>query len=315
MARGVAGERIDEQEEILAYHLEQAVELRRQLGPLGEREMHIGRRAALHLRDAGQRASERGDLAAAMNLYGRAAELLAEGDEARPDLLLRFGDTMIPTVRHRESVGVLEHARDAAIVAVRPTNRVARTDHALERAHAGRSARGEHCAVPRRASRGDRVFESLGDERAQARAWMELAQTEWMHCRYGAAIPLLARARELADRSGALTFNLATSFTAGAMFHGPTPAQEALDAIAGILADARLTPLARAGSRGSEGGVTRCSASSTGRKRPTMSQSGSSEISGSHSGNPPPSNAGATRRECTGTRQAPRPPTGRCTRS
>ena len=33
----VAGDRIDEQEEILAYHLEQTVELRRQFGPLGER--------------------------------------------------------------------------------------------------------------------------------------------------------------------------------------------------------------------------------------------------------------------------------------
>jgi tetratricopeptide (TPR) repeat protein len=252
---GVAGERIDEQEEILAYHLEQAVELRRQLGPLGERETDIGRRAALHLRDAGQRASERGDLAAAMNLYGRAAELLAEGDEARPDLLLRFGDTMISTVRHRESVGVLERARDAAIVAgdLR-TEWLARITHSsalmLVDPHAVSTARFRD---ELREAIG--VFESLGDERAQARAWMELAQTEWMHCCYGAAIPLLARARELADRSGdLLTIDHATAFTAGAMFHGPTPAQEALDAIAGILDDARLTPVARAGIDGFRGG-------------------------------------------------------------
>ncbi len=250
----VAGERIDEQEEILAYHLEQAVELRRQLGPLGEREKDIGRRAALHLRDAGQRASDRGDLAAAMSLYSRAVDLLPEGDEARPDLLLRFGDTMIPTARHRESVGVLERARDAAIVASDlRTEWLARITRSsalmLVDPHAVSTARFRD---ELREAIG--VFESLGDERAQARAWMELAQTEWMHCRYGAAIPLLARARELADRSDALTFDLATSFTAGAMFHGPTPAQEALDAIVGILDDPQLTPVARAGIDGFRGG-------------------------------------------------------------
>ena len=28
------------------------------------------------------------------------------------------------------------------------------------------------------------IFESLGDKRAQARAWLLLAWTEWMPCRY-----------------------------------------------------------------------------------------------------------------------------------
>jgi tetratricopeptide (TPR) repeat protein len=251
----VAGERIDEQEEILAYHLEQAVELRRQLGPVGELEAALAHRAAIHLRAAGQRATERGDLAAAMNLYGRAAELLAEGDEARPDLLFRFGDTMIHTARMRESVGVLERARDAAIVAGDPrTEWLARITRSsalmLVDPHAVSTARFRD---ELREAIG--VFESLGDERAQARAWMELALTEWMPCRYGAAIRWLARARELADRGGdLLTFDGAAAFTAGAMFHGPTPVGEALDAIVGLLADARLTPVTRAGIDGFRGG-------------------------------------------------------------
>jgi class 3 adenylate cyclase/tetratricopeptide (TPR) repeat protein len=251
----VAGERIDEQEEILGYHLEQAVELRRQLGPLGDLEMDIGRRAALHLRDAGRRASDRGDLAAAMSLYGRAVELLPDGDGARPDLLFRFGDSMIPTARIRESVGLLEHARDAAIAGgdLR-TEWLARITCSstlmLVDPHAVSTTRFRD---ELREAIG--VFESLSDERAQARAWMELAQTEWMPCRYGSAIRWLARARELADRGGDLmTFDRATVWTAGAMYHGPTPAREALDAIAGMLADARLTPVARAGIDGFRGG-------------------------------------------------------------
>ena len=100
----VAGERIDEQEEILGYHLEQTVELRRQLGPLGAREIEISRRAARHLRDSGDRARDRGDQQAATHLYGRAADLLPEDDATYPDLLCELARAMSSTERRRESV-------------------------------------------------------------------------------------------------------------------------------------------------------------------------------------------------------------------
>jgi tetratricopeptide (TPR) repeat protein len=244
----VAGERIEEQEEILAYHLEQAVELRHQLGPLGEREKDIGRRAALHLRDAGQRASDRGDLAAAMNLYERAVKLLPEGDGARADLLFRFGDALIPTERVRESVDVLEAALHAAAAAgdsrIECLARIMRSSaQTLVDPHAVSTARFRDEI---REAIG--VFESLDDEASQARAWFELAQTEWMPCRYRAAIEDLARARELAGAAGDLrTFDEATAMTAAALYFGPTSAVEAFNACSELLADVRLTPLARAG--------------------------------------------------------------------
>ncbi len=110
----IAGERIDEQQEILAYHLEQTVELRRQLGPLGEREIEISRLAALHLRDSGDRARDRGDLQAATQLYGRAADLLPEDDATRPDLIYELARAMAETERRKESVEIFRRARDLA---------------------------------------------------------------------------------------------------------------------------------------------------------------------------------------------------------
>jgi tetratricopeptide (TPR) repeat protein len=68
-----------------------------------------------------------------------------------------------------------------------------------------------------------------------------------MPCRYRDAIELLTRARELAGAAGDLrAFDEATAMTAAALYFGPTPAGEAIDVCSELLADVRLTPLARA---------------------------------------------------------------------
>jgi class 3 adenylate cyclase/predicted ester cyclase len=67
-----AGELLGEQEEVIAFHLEQAHAYRRELGPLDERGRALGVRAATRLHSAGRRALAREDLAAAANLLGRA---------------------------------------------------------------------------------------------------------------------------------------------------------------------------------------------------------------------------------------------------
>ena len=251
----IAGERIDEQQEILAYHLEQTVELRRQLGPLGEREIEISRRAALHLRDSGDRARDRGDLQAATHLYGRAADLLPEDDATLPDLLYELARAMAETERRKESVEIFRRARDLA----RERGDL-RTDW-LSRLSLSNTLMSvdPHAVVTARFREEIQealgIFESLGDERAQARAWAQLAETEWMPCRYGEAISCLTHAREIAGRAEDLrTFDEATTMIAVATYFGPTPAGEALDRTTEILADARLTPLARGVVTGLRGG-------------------------------------------------------------
>jgi class 3 adenylate cyclase/ketosteroid isomerase-like protein len=93
-----AGDLVGEHEEVIAYHLEQAHEYRRQLGPLDERGKALGARAAERLASAGRRALAREDLAAAANLLQRALDREAgvNEDEMRwhlSEALISAGDT------------------------------------------------------------------------------------------------------------------------------------------------------------------------------------------------------------------------------
>jgi class 3 adenylate cyclase/tetratricopeptide (TPR) repeat protein len=242
----IAGERIDEQQEILAYHLEQTVELRRQLGPLGQREIEISRRAARHLRDSGDRARDRGDLQAATHLYGRASDQLPEGDPTRPDLLYELARAMTETELRKESVEMFRRAR---VLAQEQGDMRTEWLSRLSLSHTLMSV-DPHAVITSRfreeIQEAIGIFESLGDERAQARAWFQLAETDWMPCRYGDAIACLTHAREIARRAkDQHTFDEVTTMIAAATYFGPMPAEEGVDRTDEMLTDALLTPLAR----------------------------------------------------------------------
>src|SRR5438094_3793941 len=70
------GDRVVEYEEILGYHLEQAYRYRAELGPVDETARTVGDRAARRLLAAGHRATDRGDVPARVNLFGRVLDLL-----------------------------------------------------------------------------------------------------------------------------------------------------------------------------------------------------------------------------------------------
>ena len=252
----IAGERIDEQQEILAYHLEQTVELRRQLGPLGERDVEISRRATRHLRDSGNRARDRGDLQAATHLYGRAAELLPEDDATYPDLLYELARVLAMTERRKESIELFQRARDLA----RERGDL-RTDWLSRLALSTTLMSVDPRAVITVRFREEiqeaiSIFESLGDERAQAMAWLQLAGTDWMPCRYGEAIVCLTHAYEIARRAeDRHSLDEVTEMIVGAMYFGPTPAEEALDRTAEMLSDSLLSPLSRGLVTGLRGGL------------------------------------------------------------
>ncbi len=83
-----------EYEEILGYHLEQAYRYFGELGPLGLTGEEIGRDAAKRLSSAGRRASARGDVHAAANLYRRAIALYTPDDLQRLELLPSLGEAL-----------------------------------------------------------------------------------------------------------------------------------------------------------------------------------------------------------------------------
>ena len=87
-------------DEIVGYHLEQAY---RYGAELGSTDPVLGARAAERLGAAGDAAGARGDVVAAANLLGRAADLVPEGSR-RPDFLVGLGEAL-------SAVGNFERAR------------------------------------------------------------------------------------------------------------------------------------------------------------------------------------------------------------
>ena len=107
-------ERVDEVEEILGYHLEQAYRIRRDLRPADERGRALASAAAERLAASGRRAAARSDPAAAATLLGRAAPLLEADDPLRPPLLVRLADELAHCGRFAEADAALAEALASA---------------------------------------------------------------------------------------------------------------------------------------------------------------------------------------------------------
>jgi class 3 adenylate cyclase/ketosteroid isomerase-like protein len=108
------GELVGEHEEIIAFHLEQAHDYRRQLGPLDQHGQGLAARAAGRLRSAGQRALAREDLPAATNLLGRAARLLNADAAELSDVLIDLVEALLSAGDTTEAATVLERLRAIA---------------------------------------------------------------------------------------------------------------------------------------------------------------------------------------------------------
>ncbi|MBI1817965.1 MAG: AAA family ATPase [Deltaproteobacteria bacterium] len=84
-----------EHDETLGWHLEQAHQHLRELGPIDAHGRALGERAARYLAAAGRRALARDDLPVAANLLGRALDRLDDADPARADLALDWCEALL----------------------------------------------------------------------------------------------------------------------------------------------------------------------------------------------------------------------------
>jgi class 3 adenylate cyclase/tetratricopeptide (TPR) repeat protein len=194
-------DRIDEFEEIIGHHLEQAHLLRLELGRRDDRTRELGKRAAERLAAAGRRALGRGDAHAAGRLLPRAAGLLPENHPDRASILADVGQALIARGSLAEAGATLAKAEAlsarggdpgtearAALLGLwvllhtEPEGKTERIRSEVER------------LIP--------VLEGMGDQRALAQAHGLLVEVDWMACRYSAAEKGLERAADHARRAG-----------------------------------------------------------------------------------------------------------------
>jgi class 3 adenylate cyclase len=84
-----------EYDEMIGWHLEQAHQHLRELGPIDEHGRALGERAARYLAAAGRRALARDDVPVAASLLGRALDRLDDADPARAALALDWCEALL----------------------------------------------------------------------------------------------------------------------------------------------------------------------------------------------------------------------------
>jgi DNA-binding SARP family transcriptional activator len=223
----MTGDRTTGYEEIIGYHLEQAVRYRTELGTVDDATRALAHEAAGRLGAAGSRAFVRRDAQAAVSLMSRAVALMPPDDPARVDL--------IPNVRVVQGLsGDLSWAEPVLTEAVEAA--AAASDRRLE-AHAlvqlaflrlFTQPNVEAAELHDVAARAIAAFEELGDELGLARAWRLVAQAHYLARSAGLCAEASARALEHARLAGdRLETRESVEWLCVALMLGPTPASEA----------------------------------------------------------------------------------------
>jgi class 3 adenylate cyclase/tetratricopeptide (TPR) repeat protein len=162
-------------DELLGYHLERAVALRRELGQTDASTAELAARASGHLGAAGRRAAQRDDHSAASGLLERAIALVESDAKARGALLPALGTSLFEAGRMSDAVRVLD---DAIATAPEPWLEArARIERAFVRLEIETSVGTDRARVV--VDEVLPVLERQGDDHGQCRAWSLRAQAAW----------------------------------------------------------------------------------------------------------------------------------------
>ncbi len=244
-----AGERLTEIEEIVGYHLEQAVRLRLELGPADARTRRLAARAVERLGASGRRAFGRDDVPAAVSLLDRAHGIAMDDTAGRAELeidlasaCMRSGDFSADTEALLKAAGERAERLGDRRLALR-----AEIEHEFFTVltdpdeQTDRMTRIAEAAIPE--------LERVGDELGLAKAWWLLSEPHLVACRWGPRAGALERAVEHARRAGdAREVATLVGLLAQALRYGPSPVRDAIERCESLLADAT-------GSRATEAGV------------------------------------------------------------
>jgi len=226
----IAGERLLEYEEVIAYHLEQAHRYRSELGLADELTTSLRDRASARLQAAGMRASGRHDLPASVNLLTRAAALI-DDDRRRAEVLLHVADS---TVLVGDLTGGLKLYAEISALAAGAGDDLVALRAELESIHWEMMAN-PHVDENRFLVLADRV-ETLAAERGDkwGRIAAELARSAIFlnHCRWMDNLAALERAKALMEPDeDPRLWNYVNGFIWNSLNWGPVPAPEAISRI------------------------------------------------------------------------------------
>jgi class 3 adenylate cyclase/tetratricopeptide (TPR) repeat protein len=244
---GRPAERVEEFEEFIGYHLEQAHRYVTELGPTDEHARSLASRGGAHLASAGRRALARGDMRASANLLRRAAALVPKDSLERAPLLADLVESFYFASDLELCIARLDELLPLARAA---GDRPLETWAELRRAELGflTDPRGTTIDVFRdQALEAIATFERLGDDGRLAGALTVLADCDWF---IGAADEMLqtsARALSLArSASDWRTIPLAASYFGRALVLGTTPFPEAEERLGRLIEDLADERMARA---------------------------------------------------------------------
>lgn len=221
-------------QEIIGYHLEQAAACLADLGPAGERQRQLARRATKLLGTAGRRAWERGDAHAAISLLERALLLLPDGDHRPTEVVVALGGALEAAGRIEDASRLLSEAADQAATAgsVQDEVRFLIEDGLVRFAH-GSSLDAADPLVGRALA----VFEESGDHAGLAATWHLACYPGWTALRWQEAASAVERALEHARLAGdAVRTERAASWLMMAYTWGPTPVEQAKPHVEALIA-------------------------------------------------------------------------------
>jgi DNA-binding SARP family transcriptional activator len=219
------GDWLDEPDELVGYHFEQAYRLRVELALVDRRTQQLGEDAGERLAGAGMRAWKRTDAPAAVNLLGRATALLAERDPQRIELTCELGAALKWTDEARSDETLREAARLAATAGDTRLELRARLERAWPQFLRGEMRADEILdlvgnAIP--------VFDTQSDERGLARAWLLFAAVDGsLRCRHAACEQAAAEALRHSRNTGFSPTGCLSLLAASACY-GPRPVPEAV---------------------------------------------------------------------------------------
>jgi class 3 adenylate cyclase/tetratricopeptide (TPR) repeat protein len=212
-------------EELLGYHLERAVLLRRELGEPEVATATLAARATASLSTAALRAAQRVDPGAAIGLLERAIVLAGTDAGSRAPLLPPLGASLYEAGRMDDAAAVLDSAiRTAADPVLLARARIERELVRLETEASAGTDTARQVAGEARA-----VLERVGDHRAVSRTWWLEAYIDWIGGRVNDADAAWERAAQHAQRTGdGREHYLALAWRATASVFGPAPVDEAI---------------------------------------------------------------------------------------